>query len=203
MPRLLLVRHGTTEYNTDRRFMGHSDISLSETGQRQVEKLADYLKDERIDAAYASDLNRAMTSARIVTGKRNIEIIPSPELREVNYGSCEGMTFNEIDHAYPDVAQKCINFTLELEFPGGEKFREFIDRSSAFLERLKNHQPRETVLIVSHSGPLKVLVCRLLDIGLEHWWQIRVDVASLSIMETSRRGAVLSCLNDTSFLKGL
>ncbi|MDD5288498.1 MAG: histidine phosphatase family protein, partial [Dehalococcoidales bacterium] len=122
---------------------------------------------------------------------------------EMHYGVCEGLTFGEISRDCPSVAKNISPFTLELEFPGGEKFRDFIDRSSTFLERLKNHQPKETILIVSHNGPLKVLICRLLDISQEHWWQIRVDVASLNIMEISPRGAVLSRLNDVSFLKGM
>jgi broad specificity phosphatase PhoE len=203
MTRLLLVRHGTTKYNSDRRFMGHSNIGLSDIGQRQIERLGNYLKDEKIDAVYASDLKRTMTSAKTITGERDLDIVPCHELREMNYGACEGLTFGEIDRSYPDVAEKCTHFTLELEFPEGEKFREFIDRSGAFLERLKKYKPKETILVVSHNGPLKVLICRLLDISMEHWWQIRVDVASLSIMETNPRGAILTRLNDTSFLKDI
>jgi broad specificity phosphatase PhoE len=201
--RLLLVRHGVTEYNSSRRFLGHSDIGLSAIGHQQIERLGNYLKDERIDAVYASDLKRTMMSAEIITGKRDLDIMPCPELREVNYGVCEGLTFSEINHSYPDVAEKCINFTLELEFPEGEKFREFIVRSSTFLERLKKHKSGDTILIVSHNGPLKVLICRLLEISMEHWWQIGVDVASLNIMETRSRGAILTRLNDTSFLKDI
>ena len=201
MTRLLLVRHGITEYNNDRRFMGHSDIGLSPVGRQQVERLSNYLKDEKIDAVYASDLTRTMISAQIIIGKRNLSIIPCPELREVNYGTCEGLTFGEISRDYPDVAEKCIHFTLELEFPRGERFREFIDRSSKFLERLKKHKSTDTILVVSHNGPLKVLICRLLEIDMEHWWQIAVDIASLNIIETSARGAILKRLNDVSFLK--
>jgi alpha-ribazole phosphatase len=201
MSRLLLVRHGTTEYNSDRRFMGHSDIELSNTGRWQIERLGNYLKDGKIDAVYTSDLKRTMNSARIITGDRDLGIISCPELREMNYAVCEGLTYSEIDRDYPDVAEKCTHFTLELEFPDGEKFREFIDRSGAFLERLKKHKPKETILIVSHNGPLKILICRLLNIGMEHWWQIRIDVASLSIMETGPNGTTLVRLNDTCFLK--
>lgn len=201
MTQLLLVRHGITEYNNDRRFMGYSDIGLSAIGRQQIGRLGNYLKDEKIDAVYASDLKRTMMSAQIIIGKRDLNIIPCSELRELNYGICEGLTFGEISRDYPDVAEKCVHFTLDLEFPQGERFREFIDRSSTFLERLKKHKSRDTILVVSHNGPLKVLICRLLDISMEHWWQIAVDVASLNIMEVSTRGAVLTRLNDVSFLK--
>lgn len=203
MPRLLLVRHGTTEFNSDHRFLGYSDIDLSELGRQQVSRLRDYLAEEKIVTVYASDLKRTMITAQIITEGRALEIVPCPELREMNYGVCEGLTFKEIGRDYPDVAEKCANFTLELEFPGGENFRELIKRSSTFLERVKQYKQSDAVLIVSHNGPLKVLICRLLDIGLEHWAQIRVDIASLSIVDISPRGAILSRLNDTSYLRDL
>jgi len=203
LARLLLVRHGTTEYNTSHRFLGQSDVGLSPSGWRQVERLRQRLASERIDAAYSSDLQRAWQTAEVIAAGHRLDIIPCPELREVNYGSCEGLTFEEIGRRHPDVAEKCINFTLELAFPGGESFREFIERTLTFLGRLARHGPAETVLIASHNGPLKVLVCRLLGIDMGHWWQIRIDPASLSIVDISPRGAVLTRLNDTSHLAEL
>jgi broad specificity phosphatase PhoE len=202
LARLLLVRHGSTEFNTGRRFMGYSDIDLNTDGYTQAEKLRDYLADEKIDAVYSSDLKRTLVTAQIISSDRNLDIVTCPELREVNYGTCEGLTFQEIGSRYPDVAEKCINFTVKLEFPEGETFEDFIGRTCQFLARLDNHEPSETILVVSHNGPLKVLVCSLLDIDMGHWWQIRIDIASLSIVDISPRGAMLSRLNDTSHLIG-
>ena len=201
MARLLLVRHGTTEFNSTRRFMGYSDIELDADGYRQVERLRDRLANEKIDAVYSSDLRRALATAEVISAGREVDIVTCPELREVNYGACEGLTFREIGSSYPDVAEKCVNFTLELAFPDGESFEEFIERTSTFLDRLNQHAPSETILITSHNGPLKVLVCRFLGIDMEHWWQIRIDTASLSIVDTNPRGAIISLLNDTSHLK--
>jgi len=203
LARLLLVRHGLTEFNEDRRFMGHSDIELSVTGRKQAERLRDYLVDEKIDAAYSSDLKRTMEMAGIILAERELDIITCPELRECDYGSCEGLTFGEINSRYPRVAEMCIDFTLDLAFPEGECFTDFFERTSYFIERLREHGQSETVLVSSHSGPLKILLCRLLEISDDHWWQLRVSNASLSIVETSPRGAVLTRLNDVSFLSGL
>ena len=83
----------------------------------------------------------------------------------------------------------------------GESFEGFKERTSAFLGKLESHTPSETILIVSHSGPLRVLVCRLLGIDQGHWWQIRFDNASLSIVETYPQGAIINLLNDTSHLR--
>ncbi len=202
MSRLLLARHGTTEFNTGRRFLGHSDIELSAAGRQQVERLRDHLAGEKIDAAYSSDLRRALVTAEVICQGRNLEIVTCPELRECDYGQCEGLTFREIGSRYPEVAARCIDFTLDLEFPEGECFRDFFDRVGRFRERLDSHRPEETVLVVAHDGPLKALLCLLLGIDGSHWWQFRVDTGSVSTVETSPRGARIARLNDTSHLAG-
>ncbi len=201
MSRLLLVRHGTTEFNSTRRFAGYSDVEMSQAGYQQVEKLRDRLANEKIDAIYSSDLRRALVTAEVISSRHKADIIPCPELREINYGDCEGLTFEEIGRLYSHVAESCINFTLELKFPGGESFTEFIERTTKFVNRLENHASSQTILIVTHSGPLRVLVNYLLGIDPSHWWQIGCDNASLSIVGTYPRGAILSLLNDTSHLK--
>ncbi len=203
MSRLLLVRHGITESNSAHKFVGHSDVELSTTGYRQVERLHDRLVDDKIDAVYSSDLRRALVTAEIISSGHKVDIVTCPELREVNYGNVEGLTFEEISRLYPEVAESLTNFSLRLKFPGGESFEGFIERTSKFLDKLKSHTPSQTILIASHGGPLRVLVCRLLGIDLGHWRQIRLDNASLSIMETSPRGAIISLLNDTSHLRGV
>ncbi len=201
MSRLLLVRHGITEYNSTRRFAGYSDVELSAVGYKQVEKLHDRLAKEKIDAVYCSDLKRAMVTAEVISSGREVEIVNCPELREINYGSCEGLTFQEISRLYPEVAESITNFSLELKFPGGENFEEFIARTVKFLDRLNEHKAEQTILIVSHSGPLRVLVCSLLSIDQRHWRQIRCDNASLSIVETYSQRAIINLLNGTYHLK--
>ncbi len=201
MSRLLLVRHGITEFNTTRRYAGFSDVELSTAGYRQVERLRDRLVNEKIDTVYSSDLRRALVTAELISFGHKVDIVPCPELREINYGDAEGLTFQEISRLYPEVAELVANFSLRLRFPGGESFEGFIERTCKFLDKLEKHAPEQTILVVSHSGPLKVLVCYLLGIDQSHWRQIRCDNASLSIVETYPQGAIISLLNDTSHLK--
>jgi len=201
LSRLLLVRHGITEFNSTRRFAGHSDVEMSTDGYRQVEKLRDRLANEKIDAVYSSDLKRALVTAEVISARCNVDIVPCPELREVNYGQAEGLTFPEIKSYYPEVAELITNFNLRLEFPDGESFAGFIARTIKFLDRLAKHEPSETILIVSHSGPLRTLVCHLLGIDQDHWRQIRLDNASLSIVETYPQRVIISLLNDISHLR--
>ena len=124
MSRLLLARHGDTELNSARRFQGHSDVELSAAGYRQVESLRDRLVNEKIDAIYSSDLRRALVTAETIASKHQLDVMACPELREINYGKLERLTFDEISRLYPEVAELFGDRSLELKFPDGESVDE-------------------------------------------------------------------------------
>ncbi len=201
MARLLLVRHGITEHNSNRQFAGNIDVELSPDGYRQAEKLGDRLAGEKIDAVYSSDLKRAVATAEIIASRHDVAITQRPEIREMNYGEAEGMSFSEIRQCYPEVAASIFDFNVDLSFPGGDSFKEFAARACGFLETLEDYREEQTVLIVTHGGVLKVMVCDLMGIDHSHFQQIRFDNASLSIVYTYPGRVILSLLNDTSHLK--
>ena len=200
MTRLLLVRHGATEFNSSLRFAGHSQIGLSGPGGRQAAKLARRLAGENIDVACTSDLRRALETTEAACRDREVEVVTCPELREVDYGDCEGLTFEEIAARFPEVVEPWLSYSLDLTFPGGESLAGFIERVGGFLVRLESNPQWRTVLVVSHGGVIQVLLCRLLGLSSDHWWQFRVDNASISIVETNNRRAILDLANDTSHL---
>lgn len=200
MSKLLLVRHGDTKLNSAERFWGQTDVEMSAAGMRQAERLRDRLAAQKIDVIYTSNLSRAAVTAKIIASRHQSDIITCAELREINFGKFEGLTFKEINQLYPEATELWSNWSLTLKFPGGESADELNNRVSKFLNRLEKHTPEETILIVAHSGPLRLLVCHLLGIELQHWRQISLDLASLSIMETHPQGAILNLLNDVSHL---
>ncbi len=200
MSKLLLVRHGDTESGSTLRYWGQSDVKLSAVGLRQAERLSDRLATERIDAIYTSYLQRALVTAKVIASKHQANVITCPELNEVNFGKIEGLTFDEVSQLYPEVAKLWVSRSLSLEFPEGENFDKLNNRVSKFLSRLDKHAPEETILIVAHAGPLRLLVCHLLGLELRHWRQFRLDLASLSIVETYSQGVILNLLNDVSHL---
>lgn len=200
MTRLLLVRHGATEFNSSLRFAGHSQIALSDLGSRQAIKLERRLAGEKIDVVCTSDLRRALDTAETACRGRDVEVLPCPELREVDYGDCEGLTFEEIAARFPEVVEPWLGYSPDLTFPGGESLAGFIERAGGFLDRLESNPQWRTVLVVSHGGVIRVLLCRLLGLSTDHWWQLRVDNASISIVETSNQRAILNLTNDTSHL---
>ena len=203
MPRLLLVRHGETELKSSEKLWGHTDVKLDALGLKQAERLRDRLAGEKIDAIYSSKLKRALVTAETIASKHQLAVIICPELHEVNFGQLEGLTVSESNQRYPEVAKLRMQRSLKLKYPGGDSFIEFSKRVSKFLDRLEQHTDEETVLIVAHNGVLRILLCRLLGIDLRCLWQIHIDLASLSILETNQQGGVLTLLNDVSHLAQL
>jgi len=200
MARLLLIRHGQTKLHQADRFWGKTDIELSDIGVRQAEQLRERLARNKIDAIYTSTLIRAISTAEIVASRHKVKVTPLAELCECNFGYIEGLTFKEIVPKYPELARE-LGDGKAVAFPGGESLEQLDKRVLSFLEKLKQLKTPSTVAIVAHSGPLRLIVCHLLGLGIEHWLQIQVDHASLSIVETYPHGTILNLLNDTSHLK--
>ena len=203
MPRLFLVRHGETELKSSERLWGRTDVKLDALGLKQAERLCERLAEEKIDVIYSSSLKRALVTAETIASKHQLKVITCAELREVDFGQLEGLTINEVDQRYPEMAELRMKRRLEMKYPGGDSFVEFSKRVSKFLDRLEQHTDDETILIVAHFGVLRILICRLLEIDLRFLWQFYIDLTSLSIIETNQQRAILKLLNDVCHLTQL
>ena len=206
MARLILVRHGQTDWNRQMRYQGQSDIEMNETGIWQVTQAAERLASEKIDFIYSSDLKRARQTAKIIASKHNMveSIQESPLLREMNFGDFEGMHFSQMDRKYRLIFSADPSWRSSgpnVRVPNGESIADLGTRIDEFIKTVEQHELEETVLIVAHGGPLQVLICQLLGIGLERWWQIRLSGASVSILETYPQGASITLINGVSHLK--
>ena len=200
MSRLLLVRHGETELNSAERYWGRTDVPLSAVGLRQAERLRHRLATEKINAVYSSDLRRAALTAETIASRHKLNVIICPELREIDFGQLEGLTFDQISQLYPEVTRLWIERSPKLKYPDGESTYQLNNRVSIFRRRLKKHAEEETILIVAHSGVLRTLACQLLGLEPRHLWQIRLDLASLTVIEAHPQEAIITLLNDTSHL---
>jgi len=203
LSRLLLVRHGETKLNSAQRYWGHTDVELSLAGLKQAERLRDYLQAERIDAIYSSDLKRACLTAEVIASRHKLGVIICPELKEIDFGKIEGLTFAEVNHLYPEVSRLWVKRSAMLKYPGGESVSHFRQRILSFIDSyLKGHLQEETILIVAHSGVLRTIICHQMNLDFSNMGKIRLDLASLSILEVYPNTAVLSRLNDISHLEG-
>lgn len=146
---LLLVRHGETDWNREGRVQGHSDVPLNDTGRAQARALAARLAAERVDAVYASDLRRARDTACEVARASGHPVTTTPDLREKHFGSWEGLTRDEILSRDPDA--------LSGPWGDGETRDEMADRVLHALREIAARHEGETVVVVSHGGPLRAV----------------------------------------------
>jgi broad specificity phosphatase PhoE len=185
--RLWLVRHGLTEWNAQRRFCGHSDIPLSARGRVQARWLARQLQEEAISTLCTSDLVRARETAEIIASQNTqvVQVRVSAGWREIDFGAWEGLT-------YAEIAEQCkdqLGFFTDPEQcspPGGESLAHMLQRVHAELAAIacSGDSPIDgDVVIVSHGGPLRVLLCSILGIPFERQWQLRLDPGSLSAID--------------------
>jgi broad specificity phosphatase PhoE len=144
---ILLARHGETDWNRDRRWQGHSDMPLNESGRDQARALADELAGETIDAVYSSDLVRAHETARIVAERSGLDVTVVPDLREVNVGSWEGLSDDEVRRRFPDAARG--------GWENGETYEQMGSRVIDALRRIADTHAGQRVLVVAHGGPLR------------------------------------------------
>lgn len=163
--------------------------------------MAARLAPETFAAMYSSDLRRACDTADAIAAAHNLKVTRTPALRELNFGHCEGLTFDQISERYPESITVWRGVNCDNPFSGGESMRQLANRVSPFLDGLKNREPEDRVLVVAHNGPIAVMICLLLGIGIEHWWQFKTANASLSQVETFELGAVLTMLNDSRHLE--
>lgn len=201
MTRLLLVRHGETDWNAQRRHQGQTDIPLNVLGRQQAQAVGDRLKGETIDIIYASDLERAMETAQAIAAYHDLPIHEDSRLREMHFGEWEGLTYEEIQQRKPMTPDAWNKIMMEDGPPGGENLPQFAARIKAAIEEITSSHPDETVLLVAHSGTLMILICMLLKHPIEKYWQFRLDRTSVSEISTYPDGAIITLLNDTCHLE--
>lgn len=155
MTELLLVRHGETDWNLERRFQGHADPPLNETGRRQAKTLADELAGVRIDAIYTSDLVRARETAEIVAARVGAPVTPVAELREIDVGEWQGLTWPEIEERYPEGVLSW--HENGRGWHAGESYEQLARRVLKALKGIARGHPGARVLIVGHGGTVRAV----------------------------------------------
>ena len=158
MIRLLVVRHGHTVTNATHRYTGQLDAPLTNEGRDQAARLGAYLAaNEKIDKIYASDLSRAINTAAPTAAHFGLEIIPMPELREIDVGEWAGMPFEEVDRGYK--AHPQLLEDVKYPYPGGESFFDLFVRTERALAQILAESEGKTVMVVTHAGGVRCISC--------------------------------------------
>jgi len=190
--RLLIARHGATDFLRERRFQGQLDVPLSQEGRLQAEALAAALAATPLDAIVTSDLSRARETADIVARGRELTPMLEPRLRECSFGEWEGRTSAEAADGWPEVFRGWRENGEAA--PGGEDPRTVLDRAWPVCEHALAEWPGGAVLLVTHAVVAQRLLGRLLGLAPEHVrGRLRLDPAGLSEAEIGSEGRWRVC----------
>ncbi|MFI0448714.1 bifunctional RNase H/acid phosphatase [Actinomadura sp. 6N118] len=196
----LLLRHGETPLSVEKRFAGIGDFPLTENGLAQARAAAMALKGRAIDAIVTSPLSRCRDTAAEVAAVTGAEIRVEEGFRETDFGSWEGLTFREAGERWP-AELKAWLADPSVAPPGGESLAEADRRVRTALDKLKVRYRHQSVLVVSHVTPIKLLVKEALGAPMTALFRMQLDVASLSSIHWYDDGpASLRAFNDTHHL---
>lgn len=168
---LIVLRHGRTSWNATGRFQGHADIDLDERGVLQAAEAADVLAELAPAAIYASDLSRARSTAEPLAKKCGLKVIPDPRLREIDVGSWEGLTIDEMFSQIDDELKRAYLAGEDVRrSPTGETVAEVGQRAGTALEEIARAAPKgSTAVVVMHGLAARAAVCWLLGFPVETW----------------------------------
>jgi broad specificity phosphatase PhoE len=171
---ILLARHGETDWNRESRFQGHADPPLNELGREQAAELAAALAVEEIAAVYSSPLQRALETAHAVAEPHRLSALPVDGLREVDVGSWQALTRDEVEQRFPEHFRRWLDYGRGWD--DGESYEEMGERALAALEALAARHEGERIVAVTHGGPIRAALAR---------------AEGISHSEARRRGPVL------------
>lgn len=172
MTRLYITRHGQTEWNLAGRMQGQKDSPLTELGMSQAKLLGERLKKESIDVIISSSSGRALSTAQLIRGNRDIEILENDNFREINMGEWEGKLHSDIEEKFPEEKN---NFWkaphIYKATSGGETFFEVVKRTSGEVEKIIEAYHDKNVLIVTHAVSLKSLLLYFENKEMDKFWE--------------------------------
>lgn len=197
--KLILIRHGETLWNREKRVQGISDIELSERGIKQVQNLAHSLKDEEIDAIVSSPLKRAYETARIINQFHDLTIESERDLQELDQGDLEGMRFSELMENHLSFLEKWLQDPASIIMPNGEALSDLQRRAWSVIEKVM--KSGKNTIVASHGFTIMTILCKFQNLSLSQFREVHVDTASKTVVTIKDgKGSVIS-LNSTDHLR--
>lgn len=204
---VLLIRHGQSKGNAERRFGGHTATPLSARGHRQAELTARTLKSESLTAIYSSDLARAIETARPLSNLTRLPIHGTNAFRERSVGVMEGLTFEAAAQQHPEQYAALLRRDFEHVLTGGESYRQLLDRAREKLDEIIDQNRGGKIAVFSHTGTICILALHLMGaLDAPELKPVWISSANCGITRFELREdgfvRVLS-VNDTSHLSGI
>jgi alpha-ribazole phosphatase len=201
--RLILIRHGETDWNASLRYMGQAAVPLNDAGRAQARAASERLRRYGAVALYTSDLSRAAETAALIGEQIGLLPRPMPELREIDVGQWEGYTPEELYRRFPDHMKEYERDPARTVRLGGESYAQLQERALVALNAIQRaHAPGDTLLAVSHGGTIRALLCHVIGLDLAHFGRLWLDNGSLTELRLGSSGWRLTRLNDAAHLEG-
>ena len=203
MVKVILVRHGETDWNRSRRIQGGgSDTQLNQKGRQQAESLALRLKQEKIQAIYSSPLQRAQDTARAIARYYQLPVEIEPSLKEIEVGALEGMSIAGVGKLSELLVRHKQGDELP-RLPGGESVAEVQQRVWGAIQRLVDRHNDGVLVIVGHYFSVLTAICSVLNLPLAQIDKLRLNSGSLSIITFDGQTPRLVLFNDTCHLASI
>ena len=205
--RLLLVRHGETEWNRNQQFQGQIDVPLNDNGRQQAQRAAEFLKEVRIDSAVSSTLLRPKETAEIILQHHSgVELQLYANMQEISHGLWEGKFESEIEGKFPGMLQQWKEAPETVQMPEGENLQQVWERSAeAWGSIVASAASGAKVLVVGHDAINKAILCQLFNLEPEHFWKFKQGNGSITVIDypKGKDGVpVLQAMNITTHLGG-
>ena len=205
--RVLLIRHGQSQGNAERRFGGHSPTPLSPLGSRQAEATARALASEPLSAIYSSDLLRAVETAEPLARAANLPVTRTSAFRERSVGMMEGLTFEEAAEQYPDEYAALLRRDFDHVLLGGESYRQLLERGARELDLAIERHRGGSIAVFSHTGTICILALHLMGaLDAPHLRPVWIASANCGVtrFDLHADGFIrVRSVNDTRHLLGL
>ncbi len=200
MTELILIRHGETDWNVERRIQGHTDIPLNETGLTQADAIGERFIDERIDVLLSSDLGRAMQTANPIAKACGLPVIRDVRLRERHLGVLQGKTIDEARELTPEAYEIFHSRITDVALEGGESLAEFAQRVTGTLVELARVHRDKRIVAVTHGGVVDIAYRLANNTPLEAPRLFPIHNASVNTLRTSGSAFELVSWSDISHL---
>lgn len=197
MVKIILVRHGETDWNKVRRIQGgDSDMPLNETGKRQAEALAARLKDEKITAVYSSPLQRALHTAQAIAAYHRLEVTALASLKEIKVGELEGRLASDLLLRFDEFMCGDGCEKKSHQPPGGESVEDVQKRAWETITGLAAQQPEGTLVVVSHYFVIMTVICLVLNLPVNQMVRFRLSTGTISAFTMDNGSIRLELFND-------
>ena len=181
--RMILIRHAEPDANVRGRCYGSLDVGLSNSGREQAAMLAADLAEVDAAAVYTSTLQRAHETAAAIAARMRVPLLPIDDLREVDFGDCEGLSYEEISRAMPDLHTRWMTAPTTVTFPNGEGFAALSCRVNKAAAGIRRERTGRTSIVVTHGGVCRVLLAEALELRAELIFRIDIDYARVSVID--------------------